>query len=193
MNPKADFYFLKNSVWQEALIHLRGVMLASGLTEEVKWGVPCYTLNGANVALLHVFKSYCAILFNKGVLLKDAERILVQQTENVQSARQLRFTHLQEIIAKESIIRSYLKEAIEIEKSGAKVPLKPTKAYPVAEEFQQLLNQSPQLKKAFEALTPGRQRGYLLHFSSAKQSKTRQARALASVPKILAGKGVDEA
>ncbi|MDP4664443.1 MAG: YdeI family protein [Salibacteraceae bacterium] len=192
MNPKVDFFFNKASAWQAEYEKLRTIALDCGITEELKWGVPCYTLNNINVVLIHGFKEYCALLFHKGVLLKDTHNILIQQTENVQAARQMRFTSLAQIEELEGIIKSYIFEAIEVEKSGIKVPMKKTKEFEVAEEFQQKLDTMPELKLAFEALTPGRQRGYLLHFGQPKQAKTREARVEKSIEAILNGKGLDD-
>ncbi|WP_417600454.1 YdeI/OmpD-associated family protein [Owenweeksia hongkongensis] len=192
MNPKVDFYFNKASKWQEEYQKLRTIVLDCGLTEELKWGVPCYTLNGNNVVLIHGFKEYCALLFHKGALLKDTEDILIQQTENVQAARQLRFTTLEEILELEPTIKAYIHEAIEVEKAGLKVELKKTREFDMPEEFKTALEEDPELKDAFKALTPGRQRGYLLHFSGAKQSKTRVSRIEKATPDILAGKGLND-
>ncbi|WP_417590408.1 YdeI/OmpD-associated family protein [Owenweeksia hongkongensis] len=192
MNPKVDFYFNKASKWQEEYQKLRTIVLDCGLTEELKWGVPCYTLNGSNVVLIHGFKEYCALLFHKGALLKDSEDILIQQTENVQAARQLRFTTLEEILETEPTIKAYIHEAVEVEKAGLKVELKKTKEFDMPEEFKTALEEDPELKDAFKALTPGRQRGYLLHFSGAKQSKTRVSRIEKATPDILAGKGLND-
>lgn len=192
MNPKADFFFNKAEKWQKELERLRTIPLDCGLDEEVKWGCPCYTCNGANIVLIHAFKDYCAYLFFKGALLKDTHSILIQQTENVQSTRQVRFTGEGEIIDLESTLKAYIFEAIEVEKAGLKVELKKTREFPVADEFQSKLNAIPALKTAFEALTPGRQRGYLLHFAQPKQSKTREARVEKYIPQILAGKGLDD-
>ncbi|WP_316769400.1 YdeI/OmpD-associated family protein [Pedobacter frigiditerrae] len=191
MNPKVDFYFNK-SKWQQELTQLRAIALDCGLTEELKWGCPCYTLQNNNIVLIHEFKEYCAFLFFKGVLLKDSIGILIQQTENVQVARQIRFTNLLEIIELQDTLQAYIFEAIEVEKTGIKVPLKKTKAFAVADEFQHKLNTISALKTAFEALTPGRQRAYLLHFSQPKQSKTRESRVEKYIPKILNGKGLDD-
>lgn len=191
-NPKVDFYFKKADKWKKEVAKLREIVLSSGLTEELKWGCPCYTLDGANVVLIHDFKDYCALLFHKGALLKDSKAILIQQTKNVQSARQIRFTNLKEITELAPILKSYIKEAIKVEKSGAKVELKKTAEYEMPEEFEAALKNSAALKKAFYALTPGRQRGYLLYFSSAKQAKTREARIEKYTPAILKGKGVDD-
>lgn len=192
MNPKVDWYFTKARKWQEELAQLRMIILGCGLTEELKWGVPCYTFQKHNVVLIHVFKEYCAVLFHKGVLLKDPKGILIQQTEHVQAARQIRFTGVREIIKMERILKAYILEAIEVEKAGLKVNLKKTTEFAVAEEFQSKLDKIPALKKAFQALTPGRQRGYLLYFSAAKQSKTREARVEKYIQQILDGKGLDD-
>ena len=192
MNPKVDFYFTKAKKWQEELEKLRTIILSCGLTEELKWGNPCYTYENSNIVLIHAFKEYCAVLFFKGALLKDPKKILIQQTENVQSARQARFTSVKEITGKQAILKAYIYEAIEVEKAGLKVPLKKTAAFTVAEEFQKKLDTMPSLKAAFSALTPGRQRGYLLHFSSAKQAKTREARIDKNIPRILKGKGLED-
>lgn len=191
-NPKVDWYFVKNKNWQEEIEHLRNYVLECDLTEELKWGVPCYQLDKKNVVLIHVFKDYCALLFHKGVLLKDPKKILIQQTENVQAARQLRFTNLKEIEKLKTTIKAYVKEAIAIEKAGTKVPMKKTAEFDMPDEFKKALKQDAEFKKAFYALTPGRQRGYLLFFSSAKQAKTREARIEKYIPKILNGKGIDD-
>lgn len=190
-NPKVDWYFVKNKKWQEEIVHLRDIALDSGLTEELKWGCPCYTLGDSNIVLIHVFKDYCAYLFFKGVLLKDPKKILIQQTANVQVARQIRFTDLKEIVKLKTALKSYIKNAIEVEKKGVKAPLKKTKEFEMAEEFKVKLK-DPDLKKAFYALTPGRQRGYLLFFSSAKQSATREARVKKCISKIMNGKGLED-
>ncbi|SEW40085.1 YdeI/OmpD-associated family protein [Chitinophaga arvensicola] len=192
MNPNADFYFDKAGKWQKETETLRAILLDCMLTEEVKWGVPCYTYQGNNIVLLHVFKEYCAVLFFKGALLGDANGILVQQTENVQAARQMRFTNLREVVEQESVLKSYVYEAIEVEKAGLEVPKKKTVDYAIPEEFQKKLDKKPALKKAFEALTPGRQRGYLLYFNAAKQSKTRESRVEKYLQHILDGKGLDD-
>ncbi len=192
INPKVDFFFNKPGQWQEEYQKLRSIILNCGLSEELKWGVPCYTYNGCNVVLMHGFKKYCALLFHKGVLLKDTEDILIQQTENVQAARQLRFTKLKEILELEPVIKAYIHEAIEVEKTGLKVALKKTGEFHMPEEFQTALDEDPALKDAFKALTPGRQRGYLLYFSGAKQSKTRVSRIGKAIPDILAGKGLND-
>ena len=192
MNPKADFYFNKAKKWQEELEQLRRIALDCQLTEDLKWGCPCYTFEGSNIVLTHVFKEYCALLFFKGVLLKDPEGILIQQTENVQAARQIRFTSVQEIRELEPILKAYIFEAVEVEEAGLKVPLKSPAEFTVAEEFQMKLDEMPQLKTAFHSLTPGRQRAYLLHFSSPKQAKTRESRVEKCMPQILEGKGLDD-
>jgi uncharacterized protein YdeI (YjbR/CyaY-like superfamily) len=192
MNPKVDWFFEKDTPWQAAFSKLRSIALDCGLDEELKWGHPCYTVNGKNVVLIHGFKDYCALLFHKGVLLKDDAGILVQQTENVQGARQVRFTGLKEIKKLEPALKAYIHEAIEVERSGKKVPMKKTTEFEMPEEFARALKQMPELKKAFHALTPGRQRGYLLYFSSAKQAKTRMARVEKNVDRMLEGKGLDD-
>lgn len=178
--------------WQAELMELRSIILKSQLTEEVKWGVPCYTLNGANVLLIHAFKEYCAILFMKGSLLKDPNGILIQQTENVQGGRQIRFTEIKEIIKLRKVLSSYIKEAIDLEKKGEKVVYKKTSEFAVPDEFKEITKKDPAFKKAFDALTPGRQRGYLLFFSQAKQSKTRIDRINKYKPQILKGKGLQD-
>ena len=191
-NPKVDFFFTKASKWQEEFRRLRTIILSCGLTEELKWGKPCYTFQQSNVVLIYGFKQYCALLLMKGALLKDAKRILIQQTENVQAARQIRFTNVQEIVKMERILKAYVKEAIEIEKAGLEVNYKKTSAFKVPEELQNKLDAIPALRTAFDALTPGRQRGYLLYFSGAKQSKTRESRVEKCMPQILKGKGLDD-
>lgn len=192
MNPKTDFFFNKPSQWQQEYKLLREIILDCGLNEELKWGCPCYTLDGKNVLLIHGFKEYCALLFMKGALMADPKNILIQQTENVQSARQVRFTNLKEIEKLKTALKAYVKDAIKIEKSGAKVELKKTAEYAVPEEFQARLDKDANLKRAFEALTPGRQKGYLFHFSQAKLAKTREARVEKYIPQILDGKGIDD-
>ncbi len=189
MNPNVNWFFDKSTKWQEAYQELRDLVMSCGLTEELKWGCPCYTFDKNNVVLIHGFKDYCALLFMKGAVMKDDKQLLVQQTENVQSARQIRFADLKEIIKQKVIIKSYVKNAIEVEKSGVKVEMKKTTEYKIPDEFQTALNEMPELRTAFYKLTPGRQRGYLLHFSSAKQSKTRNERIEKYIPKILDGKG----
>lgn len=192
MNAKVDWFFNKDTKWQEEYNLLRTIVLDCGLTEELKWGCPCYTFENSNVVLIHGFKEYCALLFMKGALLKDPKGILIQQTANVQAARQARFSHVDDIMEKKSILKAYIKEAVKLEKDNVKVPLKKTAEFKIADEFRDVLNETPALKKAFYALTPGRQRGYLLYFSSAKQSKTRESRIEKSIPKILKGKGLDD-
>ncbi len=192
MNPKVDFFFSKAKKWREEFEKLRMVILDCGLTEELRWGKPCYTFQGSNIVLIHGFKEYCALLFFKGVLLKDAKGILIQQTENVQAARQVRFTNVQEILKMQPVLKAYIKEAIEVEKAGLKVVLKKTAEFVIPEEFQNRLKKTPALKTAFEALTPGRQRGYILYFSAPKQSKTREARIKKCMKQILKGKGLDD-
>jgi uncharacterized protein YdeI (YjbR/CyaY-like superfamily) len=192
MNPKDDFFFDKATQWQKEYIQLRTIILDCGLHETLKWGQPCYTFGEKNIVLIHGFKEYCAVLFFKGALLNDPKGILIQQTENVQSARQLRFTGLKEIVRLAGTLKAYVYEAIEIEKAGLKVALKNTKEYAVPEEFQHQLDSMPALRTAFNSLTPGRQRAYLLHFSSPKQSQTRQARVEKSIPMILNGKGLND-
>lgn len=192
MNPKVDFYFSKSKKWQSELEQLRVIILDCGLTEALKWGVPCYTFQQNNILLIHEFKEYCAMLFMKGALLNDADNILIQQTENVQAARQIRFTNVQEIIDMKATLKAYIYEAIEVEKAGLKVVLKKTEDYKIPHEFQQKLEKIPDLKTAFEALTPGRQRAYIFHFSQPKQSKTREARVEKCMPQILVGKGLND-
>ena len=192
MNPNVDWFFTKNTKWKEEYLALRIIILDCGLTEELKWGCPCYTVEKSNIVLIHGFKGYCALLFMQGALLKDAKRILVQQTENVQSARQIRFANIQEILKSKSTIKSYIKEAIAIDKAGLKVELKKTVELKITEEFKIVLNDMPELKTAFKRLTPGRQRGYLLYFSAPKQVKTREARIEKYLQQILDGKGLDD-
>ena len=192
MNPKVDGLLRKTKKWQEEFETLRQIVLDSPLTEDVKWGQACYASDGRNIVLIHGFKEYCALLFFKGALLKDPKAILIQQTENVQSARQIRFTSVREIVAMKPILKAYIQEAIEVEAAGLKVKLKKTSDFKVPQEFQNQLDEKPALKKAFAALTPGRQRGYLFYFSAAKQSKTREARIEKCMPQILQGKGLDD-
>jgi uncharacterized protein YdeI (YjbR/CyaY-like superfamily) len=204
MNPAVNFYFNKANLpagkagkWQEEIKQLRTIILdpiaiGCGLTEELKWGVPCYSLQKNKIVLIHVFKEYCALLFFKGALLKDSKGILVQQTENVQAARQIRFTNVKEIMKMKTIIKTYIKEAIEVEKAGLKVVLKKTTEFKMPEEFKNVLDEMPELKTAFYNLTPGRQRGYLLHFSAPKQSKTRESRVEKCMQQILTGKGLND-
>ena len=193
----ADWFFTEPSIWQSAYQLLRSIALepiskSFSLQEDVKWGNPCYTYQGANIVLIHGFKEYCALLFFKGALLNDDKKILIQQTENVQAARQMRFKNVQEIIKQKSTIKSFIKQAIEVEKAGLKVIFKKPAEFKMAEEFKNALDQMPKLKRAFNALTPGRQRAYLLYFSSAKQVKTRADRVKKYIPQILAGKGLDD-
>jgi uncharacterized protein YdeI (YjbR/CyaY-like superfamily) len=193
MNPQVDGYIRKNEKWQAELAELRTIVLDCGLTEDVKWKVPCYTFEDRNIVLMHVFKEYCALLFPKGVLLKDPVNILIQQTQNVQSARQIRFTHVDEIVEMESILKAYIQEAIDVEKAGLEVEFKETSEFSMPAELQNTFNENPALKTAFEALTPGRQRGYLLYFSDAKQAKTRRSRIEKYTQQILDGKGLNDA
>jgi len=192
MNPKVDFYFTKEKKWKNEFEQLRTIVLDCGLTEELKWGCACYTIDKRNIVLIHGFKEYCALLFFKGALLKDPKHILVQQTENVQAARQIRFKNVSEIIKLEPSLKRYIKQAAEIEKAGLKVDLKKTSDFNFPEEFQNKLKTVPFLKDAFDALTPGRQRAYLFHFSQPKQAKTRESRIEKYVPKILKGKGLND-
>jgi len=192
MNPKVDEFLSKAKKWKEEYEKLRQIVLDCELTEEYKWMHPCYTFEKKNIVLIHGFKEYCALLFHKGALLKDAKGILIQQTENVQAARQIRFTNVQEIIAMETILKDYIYEAIEVEKAGLEVNFKKNTDYTIPEEFQNKLDEIPALKTAFEALTPGRQRAYILHFSQPKQSKTRVSRVEKYMPQILNGKGLND-
>jgi uncharacterized protein YdeI (YjbR/CyaY-like superfamily) len=191
-NPRVDFFFNATGQWQAEYAALRPIILSCGLVEELKWGKPCYTLDGGNVLLMHGFKEYCALLFHKGALLDDPNGILVQQTENVQAARQIRFTGVKEITRLKAVLKAYIRAAIEVEKAGLKVEFKKRSEFAVAEEFQARLDGSAALKEAFEALTPGRQKGYLLYFSTAKQAKTREARVEKCTPRILEGLGLDD-
>ena len=192
MNPKVDFYFDEAKKWQKEMEQLRSIALDCQLTEELKWGTPCYTLGKSNIVLIHAFKDYCAFLFFKGVLLKDTDHILIQQSKNVQAARQIRFKTVNEIIEIKATLKAYIYEAIEIEKAGLQVKLKKTEDFEVAEEFQTKLANISELKIAFEALTPGRQKAYLLHFSQPKQAKTRESRIEKAMPQILNGKGLND-
>lgn len=192
MNPKVDWFFSKASQWQKEYEALRTIVLDCDLNEELKWGQPCYTFQKSNIVLIHGFKDYCALLFFKGALLKDKKKILIQQTENVQAARQIRFTNVKEIVKMRATLKAYIYEAVEVEEAGLKVEFKKTKEFSMPEEFQRKLDKSRALKKAFEALTPGRQRGYLLYFSSAKQVKTRESRIEKYIPQILDGKGLED-
>jgi uncharacterized protein YdeI (YjbR/CyaY-like superfamily) len=192
MNLKVDWFFTKATKWQNEYSALRMIALDCGLAEELKWGCPCYTREKSNIVLIHGFKDYCALLFMKGSLLKDTYGILIQQTENVQAARQIRFTNIQEIVKSKSTIKAYIQEAIAIDKAGFKVELKKVTEYKIPIEFQIVLEDMPELKTAFKALTPGRQKSYIFYFSAAKQSKTREARIGKFIPKILNGKGLED-
>jgi uncharacterized protein YdeI (YjbR/CyaY-like superfamily) len=191
-NPKLDGYFRKPRKWQEELVKLRTIILDFPLTEEVKWRLPSYSFHNSNVVILQLFKEYCAIMFFKGALLKDAKGLLVKPGENTQASRQIRFTSVREIVELESTLKAYIKEAIEAEKKGLKVNLKKTSEFTIPDEFQNKLDKLPALKAAFDALTPGRQRGYILYFSGAKQSKTRESRVEKKMQQILDGKGLDD-
>ena len=192
MNPKVDFFFDKATKWEKELEKLRLIVLDCGLEEELKWGVPCYTFQKRNIVLIHAFKDYCALLFFKGSLLKDEKGILIQQTENVQVARQIRFTNVKQIDKLKPSLKAYIFEAIEVEKSGLRAKLKKPNEFKVPEEFQKKLDKVASLKKAFYGLTPGRQRAYLLYFAAPKQSKTREARIEKYKPQILKGKGLND-
>ena len=192
MNPKVDWFFSKDTKWQKEYEKLRAIILDCGLTEELKWGCPCYTFENANIVLIHGFKEYCALLFFKGALLNDPDGIMIQQTKNVQSARQIRFTSLREIMKMEKILKAYVYEAIEVERAGLKLKLKKTSEFKIPDEFQKKLNKTPALKTAFDALTPGRQRAYIFYFSQPKLSKTREARVEKYRKKILNGKGLND-
>ena len=192
MNPKVDTFLSNLTQWQDELAQLREIVLDCGLTEELKWGVPCYTYKDANVIIIHGFKNYCAIMFFKGVLLSDTHKILFQQTKNVQETRQARFTSVKEIVKLEANLKAYIFEAIEVEKAGLKVPLKKTEDFEMPEELQNKFKENATLKRAFETLTPGRQRGYLLHFSGSQNAKTREARIEKYIPRILTGKGFND-
>ena len=192
MNPKVDWYFNKAKTWQEEIEELRTLVLECGLTEELKWGCPCYTFQKSNIVLIHVFKEYCALLFFKGTLLKDTDGILIQQTKNVQAARQIRFTNVRQIVKMRTILKAYIYEAIEVEKAGLKVNFKKTTEFKITEEFKKKLDKTPALKTAFYTLTPGRQRAYILYFSQPKQSKTRESRVEKCMQQILNGKGLND-
>jgi uncharacterized protein YdeI (YjbR/CyaY-like superfamily) len=192
MNPRVDEFFSKAQKWQEEFEKLRMIILDCGLTEELKWGKPCYTFQKSNIVILQGFKEYCALLFVKGALLKDAKGILIQQTENTQAACQIRFTNVREIVEMEPILKAYIYEAIEVERAGLKVNFKKTTDYKIPEEFQNKLDEIPALKTAFDALTPGRQRAYILYFSAPKQSKTRESRVEKYMQQILNGKGLND-
>lgn len=191
-NPKVDWFFDKDTKWKKEYEKLRMIILDCGLMEELKWGCPCYTHEKTNIVLIHGFKEYCALLFFKGALLNDPSNILIQQTKNVQSARQIRFTNVKEIVKLEKILKTYVYEAIEVERAGLKVKMKKTSDFEVPEEFQKQMDKKPTLKKAFEKLTPGRQRQYIFHFSQPKLSKTREARVEKYMKYILAGKGLND-
>ncbi|MFC6633194.1 YdeI/OmpD-associated family protein [Microbulbifer taiwanensis] len=191
-NTKVDAFLGRAKKWRGEYELLRDILLDSPLSEEFKWGKPCYSLDGKNVVLMHGFKEYCALLFMKGALLSDTEGVLVAQTENVQSARQIRFRSAREIEEMESILKAYVNNAIKVEKAGLEVAFKKTEEFNMPAEFQSRLDDDPALKDAFEALTPGRQRGYLLHFSAAKQSRTRESRIEKCIPKILDGVGLND-
>jgi uncharacterized protein YdeI (YjbR/CyaY-like superfamily) len=192
MNPKVDVYLSKVKKWQEELEKLRMIILDCQLTEELKWGVPCYTFQKKNIVLIHGFKEYCALLFIKGALLNDANGTLIQQTEKVQAGRQIRFTNVQKIVEMETILKAFIYEAIEVEKAGLKVNFKKNKELIFPEEFQNKLEENPALKTAFNALTPGRQRAYNIYFSEPKQSKTRESRVEKCTQQILNGKGLND-
>jgi uncharacterized protein YdeI (YjbR/CyaY-like superfamily) len=192
MNPKVDSFLRARKTWGKEFTKLREIILACDLAEDLKWGQPCYSLGGKNIILMHGFKEYCAVLFPKGALLKDPKGILIQQTKNVQAARQIRFTTLDEVRKTEKTLKAYIREAIEVEKRGLRVPFKRTKDFEMPIEFENKLDASAALKAAFEALTPGRQRGYLLYFTQAKQAKTREARVEKCIPRILDGMGLDD-
>ena len=192
MNPKVDWFFSKDTKWQKEYDKLRAIILDCALTEELKWGCPCYTFGASNIVLIHGFKEYCALLFFKGALLNDPEGILIQQTKNVQSARQIRFTNVREIMKMEKVLKAYVYEAIEVERAGLKVKLKKTSDFKIPVEFQKQLDKKPALKKAFEALTPGRQRAYIFYFSQPKLSKTRELRVEKYLKQILSGKGLND-
>jgi len=192
MNPKVDFFFTRAKKWQEEFEKLRMIILDCRLTEELKWGVPCYTFEKRNIVLIHGFKEYCALLFFKGALLKDAKGILIQQTKNVQAARQIRFTNVREIVKLKPILKAYIYEAIEVEKAGLKVSFKKTSDFIIPEEFQNRLDEIPALKTAFYALTPGRQRAYIFYFSQPQQSRSRESRVEKCMRQILNGKGLND-
>ncbi len=192
MNPKVDSFLKRQDKWRAEFEKLREILLGTGLTEELKWGQPCYALDGKNVALIHGFKEYCAILFHKGALLEDPKGVLIQQTKNVQAARQIRFTSVQEVTRLETTVKAYLRKAIEIERAGLRVPFKKTEDFELPEELESRLAANAKLKKAFAALTPGRQRAYIFHFAQPKLSATRAARVKKHIPRILNGLGLDD-
>jgi uncharacterized protein YdeI (YjbR/CyaY-like superfamily) len=191
-NPKVDFYFENAEKWRMEFERLRSIILACPLIEDLKWGCPCYTFEDKNIILIHGFKDYCAVLFFKGALLKDAKGVLIQQTANVQAGRQIRFTNAQEITEMETILKTYIHEAMDIEKAGLKVNFRQNSELSFPEEFKNKLDADAALKTAFAALTPGRQRAYALYFSAPKQSKTRDSRVEKHIPRILQGKGLDD-
>ncbi|MEO5500943.1 MAG: DUF1801 domain-containing protein [Ginsengibacter sp.] len=191
-NNKVDFYFDKPVTWQMEIMELRKILLSCALSEELKWGVPCYIFDQRNIVIIHKFKAYCALLFFKGALLKDSHQILIQQTKNVQAARQVRFTNIAQVRKLKPVIKEYIHEAIDVERAGIKVPIKKTSEYEVPQEFQKEIDKDGKLKKAFKQLSPGRQRGYLLYFSSAKQSGTRESRIKKYIPYIMKGKGLND-
>ncbi|MFB5189095.1 YdeI/OmpD-associated family protein [Alicyclobacillus fastidiosus] len=191
-NPKVDEFISKSKKWKSEYEKLRNIVLDCDLTEEFKWMHPCYTFEKKNIVLIHGFKEYCALLFHKGALLQDAHGVLIQQTENVQAARQIRFTNVQEIVGLETILKDYIYEAIEVEKSGLEVNFKKHSDFIIPEELQNKFDEIPALKTAFDALTPGRQRAYILHFSAPKQSKTRESRVEKYMQQILSGKGLND-
>lgn len=191
-NPKVEFFFNKAGLWQDEYQTLRALVLECGLTEDLKWGCPCYTADNKNIVLIHGFKDYCALLFFKGALLKDPKNLLTQQTENVQSARQLRFANASAIANLRAAVKAFIKEAMAVETAGLKVELKKTAEFPMPDELQIMMGEIPKLKTAFNALTPGRQRAYLLHFAAPKQSKTRTSRIEKAIPQILTGKGLND-
>lgn len=192
MNPKVDWFFAKTQKWQEEFKKLREIALGCDLVEELKWGQPCYMFGKSNIVLIHGFKDYCALLFFKGALLKDPKGILIQQTENVQAARQIRFTSVQQIVKLKTVLKGYIYEAVKVEEAGLKVNFKKTEEFKIPEEFERKLRQNAALKTAFYALTPGRQRAYIFYFSSAKQAKTRESRVEKYIPQILKGRGLDD-
>lgn len=192
MNPKVDWFFTKTQKWQEEFEKLREIALGCDLVEELKWGQPCYMFGKSNIVLIHGFKDYCALLFFKGALLKDPKGILIQQTENVQAARQIRFTSVQQIVKLKTVLKGYIYEAVKVEEAGLKVNFKKTEEFKIPEEFERKLRQNAALKTAFYALTPGRQRAYIFYFSSAKQAKTRESRVEKYIPQILKGRGLDD-
>ncbi len=189
-NPKVDKYLGRAKTWQEEQTKLRDIILDCGLTEELKWGAPCYTFEDSNIVLIHAFKEYCALLFFKGALMKDPKGVLIQQTKNVQAARQIRFTNVQQILRMKAVVKACIKEAIKVQQAGLKVDFKKTAEFAIPEEFEVKLKKAPALRAAFKTLTPGRQRAYLLHFSAPKQAKTREARIEKCVQRILDGKGL---